>query len=806
MRKLNFKKMFAAAVFFIVIAVVSIMNVSQAKAASITVTSPNGEEIWKVGETHRITWMSVGVEKVVIYLYDDRISSSGAIVNYPVPDNQPISASQGYYDWTILANVLQANDGINFTIVVQDASNYQISGKSSAPFSIVAMDTPSVTVLSPNGGESWTTTGAYSVKWTSQNISANTSITVEFLNNSGVVKAYSTTNNGNLNIEALNLPIGSDYKVRVYSYDTQDFSNATFSIVATSAPSITVTSPNGGETWKVGETKRIAWQASNFLSTDKVKIYVDITDATLSGSGVSNYVTDQEITASQGYYDWNIAQSQLPNNSTRPHQYKIRISESVDPYTTYDTSDAPFNITANITVTSPNGGEQWHPGETHLISWKASGVNHVKLYIYDSNISGTASVNYITKENSPLPASQEYYKWTVPELSILPGDSGSKNYRIKIEDADNSSLNDISNAPFSIVAADQSIISSVSEQVKCVFKGSQTEQKCYAAVDNNGLTCSGKESCVIDVSRAKGEKITWKSSCGGYAYTTMDGTGEYDGRGEYAEFNCAVATTTTTTPTPQPIESKVEVIDMKYKAKDMFDNKYDSILSELKQLRDTIKEQQNEIKYLKSMAKELKNISENMKSAINDFITYGVDANTVKLGAGERAAVINSYKASFAKLPETEAELTDAIKIANGRFPSLVSDAAEKTAKDQFIKIYKRIADLNDAKDNAAIKVMAYGLRQKAANRNLNSEKSGIKIFKAIYGNTPKTTQDWNAMQAITYSGAAREKDSDGDLLSDEMEAQYGTDPNKADSDGDGFKDGVEVNGGYNPKGAGKLK
>jgi len=51
---------------------------------------------------------------------------------------------------------------------------------------------------------------------------------------------------------------------------------------------------------------------------------------------------------------------------------------------------------------------------------------------------------------------------------------------------------------------------------------------------------------------------------------------------------------------------------------------------------------------------------------------------------------------------------------------------------------------------------MAYGLRQKAENRNLNSEKAGIKIFKNIFGVVPKTTEDWNAMQAITYSGATR--------------------------------------------------
>ncbi|MDO9399706.1 MAG: hypothetical protein Q7T79_03435, partial [bacterium] len=209
----------------------------------------------------------------------------------------------------------------------------------------------------------------------------------------------------------------------------------------------------------------------------------------------------------------------------------------------------------------------------------------------------------------------------------------------------------------------------------------------------------------------------------------------------------------------------------------LHNNQFETILSELKQLRDKIKEQATELKYLRNLTAGVKELTQSAKDAINNFITYGVDSNTQKLGAGERAAVINSYKFAFDKLPETEAELTDVIKIANGRFPGITNDKAEKRAKDQFVKIYKRIPDLNDNKDNAAIKVMAYGLRQKAENRNLNSEKTGIKTFKSIYNYTPKTTEDWNAMQAITYSGSAREKDSDNDLLSDKMELQYGTNP-----------------------------
>jgi hypothetical protein len=72
----------------------------------------------------------------------------------------------------------------------------------------------------------------------------------------------------------------------------------------------------------------------------------------------------------------------------------------------------------------------------------------------------------------------------------------------------------------------------IKEQVKCIFDGSNQEQKCYTAEQNSRAGCSGKESCVADILGYKGEKITWKSTCGGYAYTFIDGNDEY------AKFDC----------------------------------------------------------------------------------------------------------------------------------------------------------------------------------------------------------------------------------------------------------------------------
>jgi len=68
----------------------------------------------------------------------------------------------------------------------------------------------------------------------------------------------------------------------------------------------------------------------------------------------------------------------------------------------------------------------------------------------------------------------------------------------------------------------------IAEQITCNFINSKEEQKCYLAgsfteEDEGTKFCSGAGSCIIKFSGYKGEKITWKSSCGGYDYTLMDG-------------------------------------------------------------------------------------------------------------------------------------------------------------------------------------------------------------------------------------------------------------------------------------------
>ena len=68
----------------------------------------------------------------------------------------------------------------------------------------------------------------------------------------------------------------------------------------------------------------------------------------------------------------------------------------------------------------------------------------------------------------------------------------------------------------------------ISEQITCKFVNSDKEQQCYfsgssGAVVNRKNFCSGKDSCVVNYNGYKGEQVSWKSSCGGYGDTVVDG-------------------------------------------------------------------------------------------------------------------------------------------------------------------------------------------------------------------------------------------------------------------------------------------
>ena len=116
-------------------------------------------------------------------------------------------------------------------------------------------------------------------------------------------------------------------------------------------------------------------------------------------------------------------------------------------------------------------------------------------------------------------------------------DSGNKGISITVNDIrKDESLPQNSRASIKIEAFNGE---DIKEQITCIFKGAKAERECYTA-DIVKAKCKGMESCITGLSAPKGEKITWKSSCGGYQYTIQDGNDET------ITFECATGETNAT--------------------------------------------------------------------------------------------------------------------------------------------------------------------------------------------------------------------------------------------------------------------
>ncbi len=143
-------------------------------------------------------------------------------------------------------------------------------------------------------------------------------------------------------------------------------------------------------------------------------------------------------------------------------------------------------------------------------------------------------------------------------------------------------------------------------------------------------------------------------------------------------------------------------------------------------------------------------LSSTLLAAVQNFVNYGTASN-LRLGQGERAGVVNSFRAVYSRVPLDECDWQNAIKIGNTTLPLNLNTDREKAVEDTFKTIYGRSADRGQSKDDIAIKIMTYGIRPQI--RDLSAEDAAIGVFERIYGKKPETASEWDANRALAYSG-----------------------------------------------------
>jgi hypothetical protein len=222
----------------------------------------------------------------------------------------------------------------------------------------------SVTVTSPNGGESWQAGTTHNITWTTQGTTV-ANVKIELSTNGGTGYSTiiaSTPNNGSYAWTVPNTP-SSNCLVRISdaaNASNFDVSNSVFTI----APSpITVTSPNGGESWQAGTAHNITWTIQG-ATVANVKIE-------LSTNGGTGYSTIIASTPNNGSYAWTV-----PN--TPSANCLVRISDAANAGIS-NVSDSAFTITPPPSPPlSPAIDTRLNADETkkiNKITWAANPLN-----------------------------------------------------------------------------------------------------------------------------------------------------------------------------------------------------------------------------------------------------------------------------------------------------------------------------------------------------------------------------------------------------------------------------------------------
>lgn len=288
----------------------------------------------------------------------------------------------------------------------------------------------SITVVAPNGGEQWLVGKQYPIQWITKGTVDN--VDIDFSSNGKETWTRLTSNYPNKGYINWTIPdtVSNNCFVRITEIEGNptDTSNGAFSIVRSiEGKTITVTSPNGGESWVAGEKHNITWISTGAVS----KVNIDF-----SSDGKKTWTRLTTNFENRGTIAWTIP-------GTISSNCYIRVSDASG--SPSDTNNVAFAIeraapAGTITVKTPNGGEKWEGSSIHNITWSKTGTVGSNVKIIYSTDNGD-SWKYVIQST----ANNGLYKWTVPE-------SPSAKCLVKIIDLSDNAIEDISDAVFTITS------------------------------------------------------------------------------------------------------------------------------------------------------------------------------------------------------------------------------------------------------------------------------------------------------------------------------------------------------------------
>lgn len=379
--------------------------------SSISVTSPNGGEMWYTGSIHPITWTASdpdGISKFDVYYSLNNGGSWSTIITN-------LSNTTYQYEWTT-PNTPSTSALVKVTVT--DSWDVETSDRSNAVFEIRNAP-PQVRLDVPNGGQSWSAGSEHQIEWNATDNDGITGIDLAYSLNGGFNWNSIVTGTSNDGIFNWTLPTTTTTtaKVKVTAHDgigntASDVSDSVFSIVA-SVPLIQVTSPNGGEVWDCGTSHAITWTASDSVGISSIDLAYSINDNPITTPIVSGLSNSEPYS-----YSWTV-----PNTPSSLVKIVATAHNTIGG-TASDSSNAFFRIrdgqSPTITITKPTSSSEFFRCTSgscpSQIVWIASdNVDVTRIDLYYKNTQYPSWREIITGLSN-----NGYYYWYVPSVTPSP--------------------------------------------------------------------------------------------------------------------------------------------------------------------------------------------------------------------------------------------------------------------------------------------------------------------------------------------------------------------------------------------------
>lgn len=201
-------------------------SVTTVQPIDIVVTSPNGGETCQCGNTHTIRWSYSGNPGFLVRI---ELLKGGVVINTL---GSAFTNSRSY-NWRIPSNQTPDSD---YQIRVTSTTNSSYTDTSNNNFTIVGPPTPTISVVSPDGGENWKAGTTQTIQWTYTGNLGNI-VRIELLKGgivNRVITNFAITSQGSYNwrMPRTQTP-GTDYTIRITSRNNPsytDTSDASFTI------------------------------------------------------------------------------------------------------------------------------------------------------------------------------------------------------------------------------------------------------------------------------------------------------------------------------------------------------------------------------------------------------------------------------------------------------------------------------------------------------------------------------------------------------------------------------------------------